>query len=119
MKEDDVKGTKNTRVRPTPTNPVFTCYCSDYGIMENDFNFFPGWEVHEGEFWMSGDVWHDDLTYAIVDLHRHIRVYGGSSSKTFFIISMVDGSIDTHHNDINRIPCYKISMKDAKKFKII
>lgn len=82
-------------------------------------SYYKEWEVKNDMCWICGETTSTNLTEAIQILHKHIfesKEYIKNNTK--FDIYMIDGKIDRFGHPI-RIKCYSISMKQAKKYKLI
>ena len=105
-------------INPTKENPVFVAENSYSGYIVNEY-LYKGWEVKNEQQWICGETTALHLTDAISETHKHIQAFGNSINKDAkFVIFMIDGSVDKFGEPI-RTKCYSISMKDAKKFKLI
>ena len=105
-------------ITPTNENPVFTCTNSYYGYMET--GVWKQWRIShpEGGF-IGGDTFAMNYADAIRYLLDYIRENGDSlNSNSRFDIEMITGALDKH-NDPIRVKVYSLSMKQAKKFKLI
>lgn len=108
---------KTDYIKPTKDNPIFKCYNSYFGYIED--TMYKEWEIHEDNVWSVGSTFAIDLSRAILKLHDYIKEHRESiNSNSKFTIVMVDGSLNTH-GEINEKKCYSITMKQAKQFKLI
>lgn len=108
---------KTDYIKPTKDHPIFKCFNDYFGYIEN--TIYKEWEIHEDNKWIVGSTFEVDLSRAILKLHDYIKEHKETlKSNTKFTIVMMDGSLN-NKGEINEVKCYSISMKQAKKFKLI
>jgi len=104
-------------ITPTKDNPVFISQNMYSGyIIDSEYK---DWESKNEQYWVCGETTALTLTDAIEAIHKHIqncKEYINPDTK--FDVYMLDGTCDKYGEPI-RTKCYSISMKQAKKFKLI
>ena len=104
-------------ITPTKENPVFVAQNMFTGYCMR--GCYKDWEVRNEKRWISGETTALTLLDAIQRTYEFINEHNEFiNESTKFEIYMIDGSIDKFGDPI-RIKCYSISMKQAKKFRII
>jgi len=104
-------------ITPTKENPVFT----GQNMYTGEFipSAYKGWEVKNDKQWIIGDTMALSFTDAIEQIHEYIKEnHEYNPPNTKFQIEMIDGSVNKYGDPI-RVPVYKISMRQAKRFKLI
>lgn len=109
---------ENEYIIPTKENPVFTCTNNYWGYTE--CYTWKGWRIMNEEGGsIGGDTWSVRLDLAISSLFDYIKENREDiPEESKFEIEMIDGRVDKWGDPI-RTKVYSISMKQAKKFKLI
>lgn len=102
---------------PTKENPVFQVLNTYEGYVVNDYNTYKGWSIKNDERWAVGETTAPNLPDAMQALFAHIQS-NPDKQKAVYVIEMIDGAYDKYGDPI-RVPVYKISMRQAKRFKLI
>jgi len=108
---------KNEYIIPTKENPVFRVVNAYEGYTVNDFGTYKDWSIKNDKRWATGETTAPNLPDAMQALFAHIRM-NDWKQKASYVIEMIDGSCDKF-GDVIYIPVYKITMKQAKKYKLI
>lgn len=104
-------------ITPTKDHPVFVAQ----NMYSGDFidSVYKDWEVKNAEKWVTGETTSTNLPDAIQAVFDHIKENAEYlSPETKIQVDMIDGSYDKWGDPI-RVKCYSISVKQAKKFRII
>jgi hypothetical protein len=108
---------ENKYIIPTKENPVFRVINTYEGYIVNDCPLYKGWQVKNEQSWVCGETSATSLPGAMEALFKHIQ-NNPDKEAAKYTIEMIDGTVDKWGEPVYQI-VYKISMKQAKKFKII
>ena len=108
---------KNEYIIPTKENPVFRVVNAYEGYIVNDYLTYKEWSIKNDKRWMTGETTSPNLPGAMEALFDHIKS-NPDKVKAKYVVEMIDGSCDKF-GDVIYIPVYKITMKQAKKYKLI
>lgn len=104
-------------ITPTKENPVFVAQNMYSGYFID--SAYKNWSVKNAEKWVTGETTSTNLPDAIQAVFDHIKENAEYlSPETKIQVDMIDGSYDKWGDPI-RVKCYSISVKQAKKFRII
>lgn len=107
----------NDYIIPTKEHPVFVAQNMYSGYFID--SEWKDWQVKNDEKWCVGETTSMNLLGAIRAVYDHIKENTEYlSPETKFQIDMIDGSYDKYGDPV-RVKCYSISVKQAKKFRII
>lgn len=109
--------TNNEYIIPTKENPVFQVLNMYEGYIVNDHNTYKDWSIKNENAWVVGETTATTLPGAMQALFSHIES-NPDKERAKYVIEMIDGTCDKYGGPI-RVPVYKISMRQAKKFKLI
>jgi hypothetical protein len=104
-------------IQPTKEYPIFQIINTYEGYIVNDYLTYKNWEVKNSERWTVGETSATNLPDAMQALFEHIK-NNSDKVKAKYIIEMIDGTADKYGDPIHT-PVYKISMKQAKRFRLI
>jgi hypothetical protein len=108
---------KNEYITPTVECPVFVAQNSYSGYVIT--SIYKRWESINERYEVCGDTTALNLTDAIVAVHNHIRECGEYINKgAKFEVYMIDGTCNGQGEPI-RVKCYSVTMREAKKYRII
>lgn len=104
-------------ITPSKEKPVFVAQNMYSGYYID--SPYKDWEVRNKERWVVGETTSLNLIGAIKAVFDHIKENAQDlSPETKFQIDMIDGSYDKYGDPI-RVKCYSISVKQAKKFRLL
>ncbi len=104
-------------ITPTKERPVFVSINTYTGYKIN--GCYKDWELQTEKSLRVGDTTALNLTDAIRETHEYIKENQEYIEEFVkFEINMIDGSVDKWGDPI-MVKCYSISMKQAKRFRII
>lgn len=106
---------KNEYITPTTESPIFISTNMYTG--EVICGGYKEWELKAGEYLIGGYVTALNLTEAIRLTHEFIKEHD-LNKDTKFEITMIDGTTDKYGDPV-RVKCYSITMREAKKYRII
>lgn len=108
---------ENEYIIPTKENPVFQVVNAYEGYIVNDYLTYKEWSIKNNERWVVGETTATNLPDAMQALFAHIRM-NDWKQKASYVIEMIDGSCDKFGDPVYT-KVYKITMKQAKKFRLI
>lgn len=108
---------ENKYITPTKECPIFRIMNTYEGYIVNDYLTYKNWEIKTEEHWTVGETSATSLPDAMQALFEHIR-NNPDKVKAKYVIEMLDGTADKWGDPIY-VTVYKISMTQAKKFKVI
>ncbi|GHV18131.1 hypothetical protein FACS1894169_14380 [Bacteroidia bacterium] len=104
-------------ITPTKNNPVFIVINTYEGYIVNDYCMYKDWQIKTDNCHTVGETTEITLHGAMGKLFEHIQDNTDKESAKY-AIEMIDGTVD-RFGDVVHKTVYKITMKEAKKFKII
>ncbi len=104
-------------ITPSKEQPIFQVINTYEGYIVNDHLLYKDWEIRNNEKWNVGEITATSLPDAMDALFYHIK-HNPEKKSAKYVIEMIDGSCDSNGNPI-RITIYKITMKQALKFKLL
>ena len=104
-------------ITPTVKEPVYQIINTYTGETITGLRF-KDWKIKSEYGTISGITSARDLKEAIVILLDYIRENSDYLSKSSFVIEMINGSVDKH-GEPEIVKCYSISMRQAKKYRLI
>lgn len=107
----------NQYITPTKEHPVFRIMNTYEGYIVNDYQTYKGWEIKTDARWTVGETSATNLPDAMQVLFEHIQ-NNSDKVEAKYAIEMIDGTTDKCGDPIYKM-VYKISMKQAKQFKLI
>jgi hypothetical protein len=106
---------KNEYITPTSETPVFVSTNMNTG--EVICGGYKEWELKTDKYFIGGYVTALNLTDAICLTHKYMKEHD-LNKNTKFEITMIDGTTDKYGDPV-RVKCYSISMRQAKKYRIL
>lgn len=103
-------------IKPTKQHPIFQVVNTYVGYVVND-NGYKEWEITNESLCTRGYTTATSFQEAMDSLFMHIKE-NSDYKKSTFAIEMIDGSVNEYGEPI-RVKCYSITMRQAKKFRII
>lgn len=103
-------------ITPTKERPVFQIWNTYTGYVVTDISY-KEWRIKNDNCNIGGETSATTLPDAMETLFKHIE-QNPDYTKSSFTIEMIDGSVNKY-GEPNRVKCYSISMKQAKKFNLI
>lgn len=104
-------------ITPTKENPVFRVINTYEGYIVNDCHTYKMWNIKNDTCNMVGETSATSLPGAMEALFKHIQ-NNPDKEAAKYTVEIIDGTVDKRGEPVYRT-VYKISMKQAKKFKVI